>query len=330
MAPPPVSKRDTSQPEPRIPNLRVHHLRQPQAPSHAWEVEGTLLRAKVRPEDLGEIEWEGRKIRLHVELSVPGRSWQLRQVSAATDDVVVQTDPKSHQVTVDFLAPTQCSLRSEARLPVSLEIVYETDDHKLHSETLDLDFKCLLGDSLLEKGPANSGAKSAAELATRYQADPQIQKWVHRAEHEGKLSLWHEVMRFHSWLSPVYMREAYTKNIMAKYSSAGIGEEPYALSPTELFRYGGDCEDHAMALGAYLTVLGYQARIMSRPHHVALEVIDPAKPEEGYVGVEMTKKPQGHETDYARAEEIFRADYTQDEGYSTAPIKRSNDLHHGP
>ncbi len=280
------------------------NLRAGRNPEKSWQVEGQVIRATVQPSTL-DVNPGARHIQLRITLETGGRPWKLLAASSPTKSVSISNlkpDSKAkagkREFFVTFDAPARCTLEN-LREPVVLQLRFDLDGVVL-SERMEVDHRCLLGNYYTD-------AQGVARLAQKYREDPLIRRLVKESRSRPRLSLWDEAKSFGKRIRYHYVPDP------TDYSPPG--GFLYGLSPTELSRFGGDCEDISTALGAYLTELGFRVKIAEYVGHARLRVLDPENPKEGYVDLEATNLSQtpresseGAEWKLPPAERILKVD----------------------
>jgi len=249
-------------------------------------VTGGDLSAQVRTEridkgdhDIGDDWWWRLDVSLDMQ-GPPGQVWQLLGASSPSPDVknfVVNPDatPKAgpRKLSLEFMTPGYCPVE-KSREPIVVKVQY-LQKGEIRTADLELDYRCLLGDSNRE--PLNEGAQDLARLMEKYRSDPLIQKLVSRASASGVTPLMPPKRAIQ--ILEDYLKEwipdgfHYQHDASTHITSGGLWY--YAFSPSEVIRFGGgDCEDWAILAGAYLSSLGYETYVANTEMHVWAVVRD--------------------------------------------------------
>lgn len=263
-----------------IPNLRfVRTLVQP-----SWTIRGKYLSASVTQKKIKRI-FAAQEAQLRVKISPQRKGpWTVKSLTTSSEDaklhpVTLDGTPQQGEqsITLDFVIPKWCDAR-KGRQPVLLEVVFKSGNKELH-DALALDYHCLVGDII-----KNNDASEIAELVQHYSKhDPLINNFATQLRGIPVKSAAKEVERLKSLLKIVYKRDP-----ISAVSEIPSGAA-YMLSPTETWRYGGDCEDYAILTGAFLVRRGVPGvHIADSGFHVWTE-IPPLKTGDSYTVVDLTQ-----------------------------------------
>jgi hypothetical protein len=245
-----------------LPNLRV--LRGPLPP---WEVSSQGIHATVTSSPARSIgnhsEWT-----VDIGLDVPGRAWKLVSVTPESTGVSIVQPPEGRDsgegrgfIRLNVISSplgSPARNREPVRIRVTLQLGEET-----RTAILNVDMKYVFGDYV-----AKESAAEFAKAAERYIYDPAIERLVTLASLQPRLPLRQEIERFIRLANLRYLRDP-------PDFARGFSGSAYVLSPSETYRYGGDCEDMAIFVAAYLARRGFRTWIVMGPGHAFAMASEP-------------------------------------------------------
>lgn len=250
---------------PEIPNLRA--ARDPHRP---WRIEGESISATVRSTRLAAGGHEGSLFLLVVDMKMPPGSRLVRASSLTQGSTVNPVlEENGNRLEVDMRVPAFCPV-SQEREPVVLMVEYVTKTGEREVDFLNVDDRCLIGDTVLERG-----ASTWARLAEKYLHDPTVEDLLRRARPYQAGSVQEEVARLKRWVgwNENSFQEAPNDDV------AGWEARAYNLSPTETARFGGVCRDWTIFAAAYLVQRGAEVYVDYTTGHVWAEArMSPSDP----------------------------------------------------
>lgn len=256
-----------------ISNLRTHRDR-----AFEWEVPGVSLVASVHQttpphkiDGSGMAWWN-----LEVQLRHPSSDVQIVSVAPTDGAEITKMDLQKRIVTLKVRAQAFCAV-SPPRAGIFLKVQYR-EGSETRKEDLQIDFRCLVGDSV----DGEAVAQGAADLASHYAlVDPFIQSLIReRGLAEGSPGRFSQnLFGDLDWLKnriKFVPRASYHQDPPHLYfpKSPSHYLEHYFLAPHETLRFGGDCEDWSIFVGAYLAMRGFSTMIAWRPGHAWVVAVD--------------------------------------------------------
>jgi hypothetical protein len=160
---------------------------------------------------------------------------------------------------LDFVAPWRCSI-TNPREEIKIEVRYQLKG-KTFTEMLSVDERCVMGDVW------DPSAQNLADIAYRYLQDPMIQRLLERASSRPRGTVEQEAQRLKKMIGFNSETGSLVPDPLATGEGIAHGDY-YALSPTETYRYGGDCEDWTILEGAYFYGRGFSTSVDLRVGHV--------------------------------------------------------------
>ncbi|MCE9624236.1 MAG: hypothetical protein K8R69_02095 [Deltaproteobacteria bacterium] len=248
---------------PLIPNLRARRPMLIPVTLEGSRLSASVTEKSFEPTKLGT----PARYQLEAEITaLPGS--RILSITSPSSKVTLQDAPAAipsiniRKLLVTAKAPGLCDT-TNPREPLSLVIDYSIQG-KTFRESLDVDYLCLLGD-LIPEDSRSTNKKAAdfiAGLAKIYQKDPVIQTLLRRAQLFSRGSALEEHRRVMEWVIPEIIDDPHDGAPGWTPGSA------YVLSPSESLRFGGDCEDWSILMGAFLSARGLNTEIIYVPAHV--------------------------------------------------------------
>lgn len=216
--------------------------------------------------------------------SVNEEAWKIVSIDSPTPTVEINSlapseNPGEYQAKLDVSLPKRC----EERELITIDVQTSTGG-KVETHTIPIDYRCLMGD-IVDGGTLEESADDLAHITEKYLYDSSISELVETAPSvPGTLE--EEVQHIRKALK-LDMSKHYKPDGFATYNGKMlVGIEPYAFSPNETVRFGGDCEDWAIFSAAYLTRRGFDAYIADSGFHAWTVVSN--SDNTGYYKVDLT------------------------------------------
>lgn len=242
---------------------RLQNLRLQRIPLRPWEVHSASLSASVQV-----VSWDRSSgWELDIWAYPLEEANTIEKFLSMMDGVNITQQGASgrrYHLRVSVNAPWDCHADASGNTTVTLSAVVTGQERK-RIETLAVDNFCLIGSVVRRRS-----AVAFAAIASKHASSPVI---TSLAEGRGEpTSLYGEIdyLRKKIQYDPDrYRRDPFTQALDPVRGGA------YALSPWDTLRLGGDCEDWAIVIAAYLVHRGIDTWIATTNEHAWVRARDP-------------------------------------------------------